>query len=61
MLQDITNRLPAMVVNALHQAACLGSTYALLSLLASCLATLVDLGSSPSAPAELIRQTKVTC
>ena len=45
MLQGITNRLPAVMVNALHQAVYLGSTYACLSLLAAFLGSLFDLGS----------------
>ncbi len=45
MLQGITNRLPAELVSALHQAAYLGSTYALLSLLAACAGSFRNLGS----------------
>lgn len=40
MLQGITNRLPAAVVTALHQAVYRGTTYAILCLLAACVGSL---------------------
>ncbi len=45
MLQGITNRLPAVVVSAIHQAAYRGSTYAFLALLAAGIGSLFDLSS----------------
>ena len=49
MLQDITSRLPAVLVNALHQAVYRGSTYACLTLLAAFVGSLFDLGSHSAA------------
>ncbi len=45
MLQGITNRLPVVLVNAIHQAVYRGSTYACLALLAAFLGSLFDAGS----------------
>jgi hypothetical protein len=42
MLYGITNRLPGVVVTAIHQAAVLGSTYAIFSLLAACVRSLLE-------------------
>jgi hypothetical protein len=47
MLHGITSRLPAVLVNAMHQAAYRGSTYACLTLLAAFVGSLFDFNSQP--------------